>query len=53
MALSRELGYLPGDVYEKMSLQAESIGRKLNNYIAYLKRSKQGEKRLSQRLYYS
>jgi four helix bundle protein len=44
MALSCELGYLPVDVYEKMSLQTESIGRKLNNDIAYLKRSKQGEK---------
>jgi four helix bundle protein len=44
MALMYELGYLPGEIYKKMSAQAESIGRQLNNYIAYLKSSKQGEK---------
>ena len=26
-----------------MTVYAESIGKQLNNYIAYLKRSKQGE----------
>jgi len=29
-----------------MTIQAESIGKQLNNYIMYLKRSKQGEKEL-------
>ena len=29
-----------------MTTLAESIGKQLNNYIAYLKRSKQGEKEL-------
>jgi four helix bundle protein len=44
MALAYDLGYLPDDVYERMTAHAESIGKQLNNYIAYLKRSKQGEK---------
>lgn len=44
MALARDLGYLPDEIYRQMSTYAESIGKQLNNYIAYLKRSKQGEK---------
>ena len=44
MTLARELGYLSDDVYKRMTTLAESIGKQLNNYIAYLKRSKQGEK---------
>ncbi len=46
MALAHELGYLPDEIYKRMSVQAESTGKQLNNYIAYLKRSKQGEKDL-------
>jgi four helix bundle protein len=46
MALAHELGYLPDDVYRGMTVRAESIGKQLNHYIAYLKRSKQGEKDL-------
>ncbi len=46
MALVHELGYLPDAVYERMTIYAESIGKQLNNYIAYLKCSKQGEKEL-------
>ncbi len=44
MAFANELGYLPDEIYKRMTVQAESIGKQLNNYIAYLKRSKQGEK---------
>ena len=44
MALAHELGYLPDEIYNRMTIYAESIGKQLNNYIAYLKRSKQGEK---------
>jgi len=44
MALAFELGYLPAEIYNRMTIQAESIAKQLNNYIAYLKRSKQGEK---------
>ena len=38
------VGYLPDETYSRFVSQAESIGKQLNNYIAYLKRSKQGEK---------
>ena len=44
MALARDLGYLPDEIYKSLTSHAESIGKQLNNYIAYLKRSKQGEK---------
>ena len=44
ISLARELGYLPDEIYNRMTIYAESIGKQLNNYIAYLKRSKQGEK---------
>jgi four helix bundle protein len=46
MALAYDLGYLPADIYKQLTLQAESIGKQLNNYIAYLKHSKQGAKDL-------
>ena len=44
VALAYGLGYLPKEIFSRMAIQAESIGRQLNNYIAYLKRFKQGEK---------
>jgi len=44
ISLAHELGYLSDDIYNRMTAHAESIGKQLNNYIAYLKRSKQGEK---------
>jgi four helix bundle protein len=44
MVLAKELGYLPNEVYAKITAHAESVGKQLNNYIVYLKRSKQGEK---------
>ena len=44
LSLSKELGYLSEDVFQRLALHAESIGKQLNNYIAYLKRSRQGEK---------
>ena len=44
LSLAKELGYLPGNVFQRLTLHAESIGKQLNNYIAYLKRSRQGEK---------
>ena len=44
LILAHGLGYLPDEIYKRMTSQAESIGKQLNNYIAYLKRSKQGEK---------
>ncbi len=44
LALAHELGYLPDEIFVDMTTNAESLGKQLNNYIAYLKRSKQGEK---------
>jgi len=44
MALAHDLGYLSDEIYRWMTAQAESVGKQLNNYIAYLKQSKQGEK---------
>jgi four helix bundle protein len=44
LTLAYELGYLPNEIYQGITTHAESIGKQLNNYIAYLKRSKQGEK---------
>jgi four helix bundle protein len=44
ITLAHELGYLSNEIYQRITTHAESIGKQLNNYIAYLKRSKQGEK---------
>jgi four helix bundle protein len=44
MELAHDLGFLPDEIYKRMTTQAEPVGKQLNNYIAYLKRSKQGEK---------
>ncbi len=44
LSLAHDVGYLPDEIYQRMTAHAESIGKQLNNYIAYLKRSKQGEK---------
>ena len=44
LALAHDLGYLSDEICNRMTAQAKSIGKQLNNYIAYLKRSKQGEK---------
>jgi len=37
---------LSDEIYKEMTIQAESIGKQLNRYMAYLKRSKQGEKEI-------
>ena len=44
LALAHDLGYLSDEIYKRMTVHTESIGKQLNNYIAYLKRSKLGEK---------
>ena len=44
LTLANELGYLSEEVYSCITLHAESIGKQLNTYISYLKRSRQGEK---------
>lgn len=42
--LAYELGFISEEIYNRMTVRAESIGKQLNTYIAYLKRSKQGDK---------
>ena len=44
LELAHGLGYLSNELFVLMTNNAESLGKQLNNYIAYLKRSKQGEK---------
>jgi len=44
LALAHDLDYVSDETYQRMTIHAESLGKQLNNYIAYLKRSKQGEK---------
>jgi four helix bundle protein len=46
LSLAKELGFLPDEIFNRMTVQAESLGKQLNNYVAYLKRSKQGEKEM-------
>lgn len=47
IALARDLNFISNEIYTRISAEAESVGKQLNNYIAYLKRSKQGEKEFS------
>lgn len=44
LILAHDLGYLQDEIYERLTSNAESIGKQLNNYIVCLKRAKQGEK---------
>jgi four helix bundle protein len=44
LVLAAELSYLPGDIYKRLARESEDLVRLINGYIAYLKRSKQGEK---------
>lgn len=37
------MGYLPNDVFEKVSVEAGRVNRLIHGYISYLKRSRQGE----------
>ena len=42
IVFSHEVGYLPNPIYEELEKEGEELGRMLNGYIAYLKKSKQG-----------
>ena len=44
ISLAHDLGFISDEIYHRVTIDAESIGKQLNNYIAYLKRSKHGEK---------
>ena len=37
------MGFIPGEVYNPLEQEGEEIGKMLNGYISYLKKSKQGE----------
>ena len=42
LTFSYEANYLPDTLFKELSTEGEEIGRMLNGYITYLKRSKQG-----------
>jgi four helix bundle protein len=44
ISLAKKLGFLSDDLMLEMNEYAESIGKQLNQYISYLKRTKVGEK---------
>jgi len=37
-----EAGFVPAEIYEPLEKEGEEIGKMLNGYIAYIKKSKQG-----------
>jgi hypothetical protein len=42
LAFSLEANYLPEALFKELTNEGDEIGRMLNGYITYLKRSKQG-----------
>ena len=42
LVFSHEAGFIPAEVYEPLEKEGEEIGKMLNGYIAYIKKSKQG-----------
>lgn len=42
IVFSYEAGYIPEAFYSELEKEGEELGRMLNGYIAYLKKSKQG-----------
>jgi four helix bundle protein len=44
LALAHDLQYVPDDLFTRLKSQIEELIRIINGYIAYLKRSKRGEK---------
>lgn len=44
LLLARDLKYIPDDLFHRLKNQIEELIRIVNGYIAYLKRSKRGEK---------
>ena len=43
LVLAHELGFVPDKLFERLAEKGEELVRLLNGYIAYLKRSRQGE----------
>lgn len=46
LSLAKEVGYLPGELYEPLIAEAEEILLLINGYITYLRRARQGEHEL-------
>lgn len=44
LLLARDLGYISNELFDRLKSQIEELIRFINGYIAYLKRSKRGEK---------
>jgi four helix bundle protein len=44
LLLARDLGYISSGLFDRLKSQIEELIRIINGYIAYLKRSKRGEK---------
>lgn len=44
LLLARDLGYISNELFDRLKSQIEELIRIINGYIAYLKRSKRGEK---------
>lgn len=42
LAFAHEMKFVPRELYEQLVNEGEEIGKMLNGYIAYLKKSKQG-----------
>jgi four helix bundle protein len=43
LVFCQEMGFIPQEVYKSFEQEGEEIGKMLNGYISYLKKSKQGE----------
>jgi four helix bundle protein len=42
LAFCSEAGFVPNAIYDSLEKEGEEIGKMLNGYIAYIKKSKQG-----------
>ena len=42
LSLAHQLGFLPDDLFKRLTHESDELNRLINGYIAYLKRSKQG-----------
>ncbi len=43
LELAHDLGFIPTDLYGRISMESDRVNRLINGYIAFLKKSRQGE----------
>lgn len=43
LVLGSELGYIPNELFDSLAQDGEKLTQLINGYVAYLKRSKQGQ----------